>query len=102
MISNNINRAPSSIFRRSMAKSSVIAAILLAISLPLSSSYANGLNFSSESHLSTLEVIDAAEKKHKARVIKAKRKAKPGFPNCHELKMKTSSGVFKIIRVHCS
>jgi hypothetical protein len=97
MISNNLGRK-----RRFIARSSGIAAILLAISLPLSSSYANDLYFNNESHLSTLEVIDAAEKKYNARVIKAKRKAKPGFPNCHELKMKTSGGVFKIIRVHCS
>jgi hypothetical protein len=102
MISNKNDRAIRPIAGISIAKKSAIATIFLAMTLTLTNSQADELRFSNETHRSTLERIDEAEEKYKARVIRAKRKAKPGFPNCHELKMKTSSGVFKIVRVHCS
>ncbi len=56
----------------------------------------------STGHLSTLQVKTAVKKLHKGRIIYTKRTAKPGFPNCHIVKMITTTGEFKYIRYACT
>lgn len=53
-------------------------------------------------HLSTLQVKTAVKKIYKGRIIYSKRTAKPGYPNCHVIKMITTTGEFKYIRYACS
>jgi len=53
-------------------------------------------------HLSTLQVKTAVKKLHKGRIIYTKRTAKPGYPNCHTIKMITTTGEFKYIRYACT
>lgn len=53
-------------------------------------------------HLSTLQVKAAVKKLYKGRIIYIKRTAKPNFPNCHVVKMITTSGEFKYIRYACT
>lgn len=52
-------------------------------------------------HMSTLQVKAAVKKKHKGRVIYIERKPTSGHPNCHIVKMITTTGEFRYIRYAC-
>lgn len=53
-------------------------------------------------HLSTLQVKSIVKKQHRGRIIYAKRRATPKHPNCHVIKMITTTGEFLYIRYACS
>ncbi len=52
-------------------------------------------------HISTLQVKAAVQKRHKGRIIYIKRVATPSHPNCHTIKMITTTGEFRYIRYAC-
>ena len=52
-------------------------------------------------HISTLQVKAAVQKRHKGRIIYIKRMATPSHPNCHTVKMITTTGEFRYIRYAC-
>lgn len=76
-------------------------AIILATA-PIIADAETSLTTFEEGHLSTLQVIEKVKKENKGRIIKAERKATSSHPNCHHVKMKTSSGEFKLIKEGCS
>lgn len=84
----------------SIAKITLLSASLFG----LSTAHAATINIPNNTpgHLSTLQVKTAVKKLHKGRIIYTKRTAKPGYPNCHVIKMITTTGEFKYIRYACS
>ena len=80
------------------------AALLSGTLLVATSAQAGSVNIPNNTpgHLSTLQVKAAVKKLYKGRIIYTKRTAKPGFPNCHVVKMITNTGEFKYIRYACT
>jgi hypothetical protein len=52
-------------------------------------------------HMSTTQVKSVVKDKHKGKVIFIERKETPSHPNCHTVKMVTTSGEFRYIRYAC-
>ena len=52
-------------------------------------------------HMSTTQVKSAVKDKNKGKVIFIERKETPNHPNCHTIKMVTTSGEFRYIRYAC-
>jgi len=52
-------------------------------------------------HMSTTQVKSAVKDKNKGKVIFIERKGTPSHPNCHTVKMVTTSGEFRYIRYAC-
>lgn len=96
--------------QRGSTRKSVLSAVKIALlsaslfSFGLSTAQAGTVNIpnNNPNHLSTLQVKDAVKKLYKGRIIYSKRTPKPGFPNCHVIKMITTTGEFKYIRYACT
>lgn len=94
--------------KRTLIRNSVVSTVkvivLTASLLAATSTQAATIHISNNDsgHLSTLQVKTAVKKLHKGRIIYTKRTVKPGFPNCHVIKMITTTGEFKYIRYACS
>ena len=84
----------------SNAKTTLLTASLLSATV----AYAGTISIPNNNpgHLSTLQVKTAVKKLHKGRIIYSKRTPKPGFPNCHTIKMISTTGEFKYIRYACA
>ncbi len=81
----------------------VVQAALLCLFVSVNTASAATVNMDGPTtgHVSTLQVKTAVKKKHKGRIIYAKRKATKKYPNCHIIKMITTTGEFRYIRYAC-
>ena len=89
---------------RSMATSTAISVTLATTVFCINTAQAATVDIANNNpgHLSTLQVKDAVKKIYKGRIIYSKRTSKRGYPNCHVIKMITTTGEFKYIRYACS